>query len=90
MAGGGGSPPTREGTASSAGPAPEASGVRDEGLDKRLNQVATTLIGATAGVSALFALLGANSERVWLILDDTNTKKLLAATTFFVSPPPQY
>lgn len=58
----------------------EAQRRADERLDSRLNQVATTLIGATAGVTALFTLLGATSERIWVLLDDATNKRLLIAT----------
>jgi hypothetical protein len=53
--------------------------------DRRREQVATTLIGATAAVAALFTLLGATSDRAWVILDDSTAKKLMFATAFLAA-----
>ena len=52
---------------------------------RRRDQVATTLIGATAAVAALFTLLGTTSDRAWTILDDSTAKKLMFATAFFAA-----
>ncbi|HEX8805004.1 MAG TPA: hypothetical protein VF743_12450 [Acidimicrobiales bacterium] len=49
-------------------------------LDKKLNQVSTTLMGATAGVGAVLTILGASSDRIWVLLDDSTVKKLVFGT----------
>ncbi len=57
-------------------PNPDPVGRRDPQLEK----VAAALLGATASLGVVFALLGANSDRVWGILDDSFAKKVLGAS----------
>jgi hypothetical protein len=59
--------------------APDATGKTPEDINVRLDRVANTLIGATAAVASLLALLGVNNERVWILLDDDDAARLLVA-----------
>lgn len=49
----------------------------DRAINAKLDRVASALIGAVAAVSAALALLGVNSDRVWVLLDDDAVRRLL-------------
>ncbi len=52
-------------------------GTLDDDRTVGLDRVATTLIGAVAAVGGVLAVLGANDERIVVLLDDDDAKQLL-------------